>query len=280
MNNRKPPSVVGVGLIGLGIILLGIVAGFMLYDRLAGWVTTQPDPPNVVAIVETVAPLLALSPSLLLDAPLVVETPSATDALPARWILRPSRVSPSALPRQSVTALPTRRPAAPAQLIIPKLDITRAIVSVDRVTRNGQTDWDTDKLFATRDRPDLVGHLKGTGGLGAAGNTVLAGHNYNRGQYNWRGVLLPCRSPEQGRPDLRGEPGQRALRLSSGSGREGQLAATQRGRHEETRRAPHGHDRRNADSRHLRRGDVHAIPRPLVRHRQTGPRARDRGRRS
>jgi LPXTG-site transpeptidase (sortase) family protein len=55
--------------------------------------------------------------------------------------------------------------------------------------RDGQLEWDTDSLFATSSRPDLVGHLEGTANPGQPGNIVLAGHNYNRGAFNWIGVF-------------------------------------------------------------------------------------------
>jgi len=110
--------------------------------------------------------------------------------------------SPSQAPRRTATvtatASPTRPPAVPALLSIPKLKIERDIVPLGRVTRDGQSDWDTDKLFATSKRPDLVGHMKGTGSPGRSGNVVLAGHNYNRGRFNWHGVFYNLKRLEEG----------------------------------------------------------------------------------
>ncbi len=192
MNTKTPSSRVGIGLIVLSIVLLGVVAGFALYDQLATWVTTQTTLPDAIATGEPDASPRAPAPTLPTEMALPVETsPTAIDSSPH---------SSSTPPPLTATVIPTRppaAPAAPAQLIIPRLKITRPIVTIDRVTRNGQTDWDTDKLFATRTRPDLVGHLKGTGGLGA-GNTVLSGHNYNRGIYNWRGVFYDIGRLSQG----------------------------------------------------------------------------------
>jgi LPXTG-site transpeptidase (sortase) family protein len=69
------------------------------------------------------------------------------------------------------------------------LDVRRVIVPVSHAQRGGKREWDTEPLFATKRRPDLVGHLEGTGHPGEPGNVVLIGHNYNRGAYNWTGVF-------------------------------------------------------------------------------------------
>jgi len=79
--------------------------------------------------------------------------------------------------------------APPARIVIPGIGVDRAVVTMGVVNRDGQLEWDTDSLFATPSRPDLVGHLEGTASPGRPGNIVLAGHNYNRGAFNWLGVF-------------------------------------------------------------------------------------------
>ena len=88
-----------------------------------------------------------------------------------------------------LTALPGISPARPARIEIPGIGVNRAVVTMGLVNRGEQVEWDTDSLFATSSRPDLVGHLEGTANPGQPGNIVLAGHNYNRGVFNWSGVF-------------------------------------------------------------------------------------------
>ena len=80
-------------------------------------------------------------------------------------------------------------PASPARIEIPRIGVDRAVVTMGLVDRDGQIEWDADNLFATSSRPDLVGQLEGTANPGQPGNIVLAGHNYNRGVFNWIGVF-------------------------------------------------------------------------------------------
>ena len=174
---------IGAGLIGLGLGLLLAVAGFLLYDRFATGLPTQPS--DSIALVRPVS----LSPTPSPSPRRRVRAPPGRPPLPADLRSPGRRCRRGAGGRRPrCRPRPDRRPV-PALLSIPKLKIERPIVTIGRVTRNGQTDWDTDSLYATKQRPDLVGHLKGTGSLGQSGNVVLTGHNYNRGRINWLGVF-------------------------------------------------------------------------------------------
>jgi hypothetical protein len=88
----------------------------------------------------------------------------------------------------SGAAVPTAA-APPARIQIPSLKIDRSIVPVQEITTDDWVDWDTDKLFATADRPDLVGHLQGSADPGERGNMILVGHNSNGLPLKWKGVF-------------------------------------------------------------------------------------------
>ena len=169
MPRRKSLLVASYGLIGLGIGVLIFVTGLFLYGRFAAWVIAQP--------------------RALADARMIWPAELPPDLLPTP-ISRPTR-TPLPLPTPSSTPIATSTPKIeiPALIAIPKLGIERAIIPLGRVTRGVQSEWDTDKLFATRDHRDLVGHLEGTANLGQHGNVILTGHNYNRGAYDWWGVF-------------------------------------------------------------------------------------------
>ncbi len=95
--------------------------------------------------------------------------------------------------RHLLVALPTPDPEVQpvVRLQIPRLHIDRAVIPLDlRSNAQGIIEWDAEALFATRNRPDLVGHVPGSALPGTGGNVVLTGHNYNRGRYNWRGVFV------------------------------------------------------------------------------------------
>jgi len=64
--------------------------------------------------------------------------------------------------------------------------------------RGEQLQWDTEQLFATSSRSDLVGHLQGSANPGQPGNIILTGHNYNPGFYNWYGVFYSLHLLAQG----------------------------------------------------------------------------------
>lgn len=96
--------------------------------------------------------------------------------------------SPEAPAEPAPAADPTRASYTPSQpvvrLLIPRLKIKRAVVDIG-LTANQQ--WNTDRLFANQNRPDLVGHLLGSALPGESSNIVLVGHNYD---YNAAGVFV------------------------------------------------------------------------------------------
>jgi LPXTG-site transpeptidase (sortase) family protein len=89
-------------------------------------------------------------------------------------------------PAPTEAPLPPPEPAAitpPDPIVrisIPALKIKRAVIDIGLAPgENGAEQWDTGRLFATKSRPDLVGHLEGSPLPGEGGNTVLVGHNYD-----------------------------------------------------------------------------------------------------
>jgi len=72
-------------------------------------------------------------------------------------------------------------------------------VPVDMQPRaDGSVDWDTDSLFATRNRTDLVGQPVISTNPGEGGNVILLGHNYDQGVYAWTGVFVNLQTIEPG----------------------------------------------------------------------------------
>jgi LPXTG-site transpeptidase (sortase) family protein len=108
------------------------------------------------------------------------------------WPVVPPTQIPFSTPLPTPTPVPTPRvvPAPPVRIEIPSLGVERAIVPLGMVTVGGRLEWDSESLFATANRRDLVGHMEGSANPGEVGNVVLAGHNYNRGAYNWTGVFV------------------------------------------------------------------------------------------
>ncbi len=92
---------------------------------------------------------------------------------------------------------------------IPSLKVKRAVVPIGmRPDNRGGMSWDTDAIFATNNRPDLVGHLVGSAYPGQGGNVILIGHNYNQVDYGWEGVFVHIKSLQVGdRILIRGEDG-------------------------------------------------------------------------
>jgi LPXTG-site transpeptidase (sortase) family protein len=81
------------------------------------------------------------------------------------------------------------------RLRIPALKIKRAVIDIGVVGGPNGQDWDTDRLFANRNRPDLVGHLEGSAYPGESSNIVLVGHNYD---YNGSGVFVNLQKLDDG----------------------------------------------------------------------------------
>jgi hypothetical protein len=77
------------------------------------------------------------------------------------------------------------------RLIIPRIAVDHSVVPVDLIKgASGMSQWNTDALFATSTRRDLVGQLSISVNPGEGGNVILVGHNYDWGRYNWDGVFL------------------------------------------------------------------------------------------
>jgi LPXTG-site transpeptidase (sortase) family protein len=191
MGDRNSLQIAGAVAIGVGIGLLLAVAGFWLYGQLEPWVEAQSREAEMAAMLRLEMP--ALTPA---RSPLPAR-PSAQAPSPSPVSRRTPTVAATTAPALQSVASPLQ-PVAPALLSIPKLKIKRAIVPLGMVQKDGKAEWDTDRLFATSSRPDLVGHLDGTGSPGRAGNIVLAGHNYNRGRYNWLGVFVNLKRLSEG----------------------------------------------------------------------------------
>jgi len=64
--------------------------------------------------------------------------------------------------------------------------------------KSGQIQYDTDSLFATSNRLDLVGQVITSTNPGDGSNIVLVGHNYNRGWYAWEGVFVNLKKLKPG----------------------------------------------------------------------------------
>ena len=144
--------------------------------------------------------LLSLVTSLWLQAQLDAQAQAQTRTLtissPAPLALPPLTVSPTISPTAASAKL-----SPPVRLQIPRLGVDRAVVPLTyKPDAQGNLTWDTDSLFATVSRPDLVGHLISSANPGAGDNVVLSGHNYNRGRSGWRGVFVNLTRLQVGDP--------------------------------------------------------------------------------
>lgn len=105
--------------------------------------------------------------------------------------------SPMPSPPPEPTPAPSAGPVV--RLVIPSIKVDRAVVPVDlRRGSSGQLEWNTEKLFSTRNRPDLVGQLAVSTNPGDGSNIVLLGHNYNEGGVFWEGVFVNLKSVKVG----------------------------------------------------------------------------------
>ena len=100
-----------------------------------------------------------------------------------------NELTPEIIPTETPEPIPPDLPVV--RLEIPVLDVERRVIEVGlAVDANGEEQWNTDILFANQNRQDLVGHLEGSAYPGQSGNIVLAGHNYDWGIYQWKGVFV------------------------------------------------------------------------------------------
>ncbi len=102
-------------------------------------------------------------------------------------------------PAPSATPSPEATSGRVIRLIIPRIAVDQSVVPVDLVPGStGMNKWNTDALFATSTRRDLVGQLSISTNPGEGGNVILVGHNYDWGHYNWEGVFLHLDDMEVG----------------------------------------------------------------------------------
>ncbi len=113
---------------------------------------------------------------------------------------------PAAEPLSTETQTPEKEPSGPTalgseviRLVVPRVAIDQTVVPVGlRPGSKSALEWDTDALFATESRRDLVGQLATSLNPGQGGNVILVGHNYDWGRYNWEGVFLHLGDIEPG----------------------------------------------------------------------------------
>ena len=137
-----------------------------------------------------------------------VQNPSPVAGLASLPIAIPNTPTPdlpsptpysTASPELVAPAFPTPAPVNSSgrivRLVIPRLGVDRAVVPLgfSRISQGG-VDWNTDKLFATANRKDLIGQTLTSVNPGEGGNIVLMGHNYDNGYYAWEGVFVNIKS--------------------------------------------------------------------------------------
>ena len=103
-------------------------------------------------------------------------------------------------PTPTITPTPTPIPAGPVtRLVIPAINVNRAVVPLRQYRDSrGTIQYDTDSLFATNSRLDLVGQTLTSVDPGQGSNIVLVGHNYNMGWYAWEGVFVNLKKLKPG----------------------------------------------------------------------------------
>lgn len=134
-----------------------------------------------------------------LEDPALVESTLAASPTPAALVETPTpaQETPPTVSDAPQQELPPYSPVV--RLVIPALKIDRAVVPVGlRPDANGSLRWDSDVLFATRNRPDLIGQLVGSASPGQGGNILLIGHNYNQVDYGWEGVFVRIKTLKAG----------------------------------------------------------------------------------
>jgi LPXTG-site transpeptidase (sortase) family protein len=186
-NNRvdnKWREQLSAALILAGVLLLVCVALMSLKIVLAS--QQIGDKPYLVSGVDFQLPLPTRAPP-------VAEVDSTTSQvfLPLVAKADPEEIAQSAVGTKamSLAAKPSAGPIV--RLIVPRINIDRAVVPVKlRKGSGGQMEWNTDALFATSNRLDLVGQLASSLNPGDGGNIILVGHNYNEGWNAWAGVFV------------------------------------------------------------------------------------------
>jgi len=105
-------------------------------------------------------------------------------------------------PTPTPTLTPTPTPVPAGRVIrvkIPNIGVDRAVVPLGQYRNSrGVIEYDTDSLFATSSRQDLVGQTQTSVNPGEGSNIVLVGHNYNRGWFAWEGVFVNIHKLKKG----------------------------------------------------------------------------------
>jgi hypothetical protein len=131
----------------------------------------------------------------------MADVASISTAIPSSPTLDLPSVTPAltASPEVETPALPIPPPVNSTgrvvRLVIPRLGVDRAVVLLGFTTSSqGTADWNTDKLFATANRKDLIGQTITSVNPGEGGNIVLMGHNYDNGYYAWEDAFVNIKS--------------------------------------------------------------------------------------
>jgi LPXTG-site transpeptidase (sortase) family protein len=165
--------------------------------------TTGQDIPEAVGVPETETGEMLIQPTLTLtsDQPATHIAETTPDLVPISTDM--SITETQLAPTITAALTPTHAPVSPSQpvvrLKIPKIKVDRAVVDIGLVPgKNGGMQWDSDSLFATSNRQDLVGHLDGSALPGESSNIVLVGHNYDWGIFQWNGVFYNIKQLKPG----------------------------------------------------------------------------------
>ncbi|MBN1146959.1 MAG: sortase [Anaerolineales bacterium] len=158
-------------------------------------------------------PTLTATPTLV-PAPISTQPPAPVaapvSAQPQGLVAAPSSTQPppsgtpqvlTPTPRLSKPARKLAASAGPVtRLKIPRLNINRAVIPIGLHNKGGQLQWNTDVLFSTSNRSDLVGQPVTSVNPGDGGNIILVGHNYNNGWNSWGAVFVNLKSLQPGDP--------------------------------------------------------------------------------
>jgi len=167
-----------------GVLLLICVALMSLKILLA---TQQiQDKPYLVSGIDFQLPLPTVAPVVAQADPAVSEV-----YLPLVAKADPEEIAQSEAGRKALSLASKPSAGAIIRLVVPSINIDRTVVPVKlRKGSGGQMEWNTDALFATNNRMDLVGQLASSLNPGDGGNIILVGHNYNEGWNAWAGVFV------------------------------------------------------------------------------------------
>ncbi|OGO32459.1 MAG: hypothetical protein A2Z16_16395 [Chloroflexi bacterium RBG_16_54_18] len=159
--------------------------------------------PPAEEIIPSETPADALPTASEAFQPTLPATPDPAAPIPSEPAptdqMYPPPADPAAPAETEVPPAPAPSAGPVSQLMIHRLQINRAVAPVElRRDGNGSLDWNTDPLFSTPNRSDLVGQLAVSANPGEGGNIILVGHNYNNGWYNVEGVFVRLQNMQVG----------------------------------------------------------------------------------